>query len=578
MNLMDLFIKVGVKDEASGPLKKLTGAVGGGLKVAAAAGAAAVTAAAAAVGKLVTESVKAYGEYEQLVGGINKLYGEGADQLLKYANEAYQTAGMSANQYMQNVTGFSAALINSLGGDTEQAAEIANMAMKDISDNANTFGKYTAEELAGVYQALAKGQYQTLDNLNLGFGGTKEGMQSLIDKANELRKAQGETADLTIDSYADIVQAIHEVQKEMGIMDTTANEAASTIQGSLGMLKASWENLLTGLSNPNADLGSLFDNLVESAMTAFNNLRPVISQALQGVGKLVKQLAPVIGKELPGIMKSLLPDLISAATGLASALSDALPEILGALMDNLPAIASAVIEIASNIFDSLVQAIPELMSRVWTAVDSAISNSGFGEKWQSIKEHVAEAVEGIKENWDRLKEALQPLIDRVKEAWDNFIKWADESGILEGAIDLLGVTINTVVAIIGGIAVAFEAALQAGEKAADWLQAKWQPVADFFSNLAGKIESIFAVGPGTGVGLENIDWSGAAVGNDYVPYNGYPAMLHRGEAVLTAREADAWRRGSGSGRQIVNNFSFNGVSQSDLDYIVGYVNRELVSG
>lgn len=577
MNLMDLFIKVGVKDEASGPLKKLTGAVGGGLKVAAAAGVAAVGAAATAVGKLVTESVKAYGEYEQLVGGINKLYGEGADKLMAYAGEAYEKAGMSANQYMQNVTGFSAALINSLGGDTEKAAEIANMAMKDISDNANTFGKYTAEELAGVYQALAKGQYQTLDNLNLGFGGTKEGMQSLIDKANELRKAQGETADLTIDSYADIVQAIHEVQKEMGIMDTTANEAASTIQGSLGMLKASWENLLTGLSNPNADLGSLFDNLVESAMTAFNNLRPVISQALQGVGKLVKQLAPVIGKELPGIMKSLLPDLISAATGLASALSDALPEILGALMDNLPAIASAVIEIAGNIFESLAEAIPDLMSKVWTAVDSAISNSGFGEKWQSIKEHVAEAVEGIKENWDRLKEALQPLIDRVKEAWDNFIKWADESGILEGAIDLLGVTINTVVAIIGGIAVAFEAALQAGEKAADWLQAKWQPVADFFSDIASKIEEIFAVGPGTGVGLENIDWSGAAVGNDYVPYNGYPAMLHRGEAVLTAREADAWRRGE-NGRQIVNNFSFNGVSQSDLDYIVGYVNRELVSG
>lgn len=575
MNLMDLFIKVGVKDEASSQIKKITSAAGNTFKTIAKISGVALTAAATGVAVLTKQAVSSYAEYEQLVGGINKLFGEGSAKLQSYASEAYKYAGMSANEYMQNVTGFSAALINSLGGDTDKAADIANIAMKDIADNANTFGKYTAQELAGVYQALAKGQYQTLDNLNLGYGGTKEGMQQLIDKANELRAAQGLNADLTIDSYADIVLAIHEVQHEMGIMDTTANEAAGTISGSLQMLKASWQDLLTGLADPNADLNTLFDHLVESAEAAFINLIPAVKRALTSIGKLVSKLAPTLAKELPGLMTSLLPDLITAAEGLLAGLAEALPEIVGVLLDNLPAIASALVNVAGKLFDAIVEVVPELLGKVWTAIDTAISNSSFGERWKSIKEAVKEAVDGIAEAWGSLKEKAKPLIDKIGELWQKFKDWEEENHILEGAIGLVGTVIEGLVLTLGDIVGAFEAALDAGKRVADALKNAWQPVADFFSGLSGTIASITEANyQGAQNTLGSIPITGFAIGNDYVPYNGYVAQLHRGEAVLTAREAEEWRRGN-NGRQVVNNFTFNGVSQSDLDFIVDYVNRGL---
>lgn len=548
MNLMDLFIKVGVKDDASGPLKKLTGAVGGGLKVAAAAGVAAVGAAATAVGKLVTESVKAYGEYEQLVGGINKLYGDGADKLMAYAGEAYEKAGMSANQYMQNVTGFSAALINSLGGDTEQAAEIANMAMKDISDNANTFGKYTAEELAGVYQALAKGQYQTLDNLNLGFGGTKEGMQSLIDKANELREAQGLNADLTIESYADIVTAIHQVQDAMNITGTTKNEAATTIQGSLGMMKAAWQDLLTGMANPNGDIKKLFGNLKNSVKSFLGTLKPIVKQALSSIGELVAELGPEIAQELPGLMNDLLPDLISSALELVKGLGQALPGMFQMLMDNLPSLLDVGKQLFTDFADGFSGNIDGIVGSLNSLVDKIAEWFTNPDNLDALLtgglKIVVALAKGILDFAVNITIHLTDLVDQIFEWFskgENLQKLGDAGGEIVGA-------------------------LWEGMKAAWPAVARWAgaSVAALSGNFSGA-KMIWNAG------------SSNAIGNDYVPYNNYPAMLHRGEAVLTAREADAWRRGE-NGRQIVNNFSFNGVSQSDLDYIVGYVNRELVSG
>nr|MBQ4454268.1 hypothetical protein [Clostridia bacterium] len=304
----------------------------------------AIGAAASAVGVLVKKSIDAYGEYEQLAGGIKKLYGEATDDMMEYASKAYETAGMSANQYMQNVTGFSAALLNSVKGDSKEAAKIADMAMKDISDNANTFGKYTAEELAGVYQALAKGQYMTLDNLNLGFGGTKAGMQQLIDKANELAKAQGMAGDLQIDSYADIVQAIHLVQENLNITNTTEKEAAQTIQGSINMTKAAWENLVAGFADPDANIAELTKNVIVSAGKAASNVVPAIMRAASGIGEAFTVILPQALSNIPNLVQNIGVPLIQTGAqmvlSIGQGITEALPElvtVITGLVDNLVA-------------------------------------------------------------------------------------------------------------------------------------------------------------------------------------------------------------------------------------------------
>ena len=246
-------------------------------------GAVAIGAAATAVGVLVKKSVDAYGEYEQLAGGVKKLFGEEASaEVMKYANDAYKTAGMSANQYMEQATQFSAALINSLG-DQSAAAKQTDVAMRAISDNYNTFGG-DIQNVQNAFQGFAKGQFNMLDNLRLGYGGTRGEMERLIADANEYAKANGMAADLSIDSFSDIVTAIDLVQQKQGIAGTTAAEAASTIQGSLNMTKAAWQNLVAGFANPDADLGQLMDNLVIA-----------IVGDKQGKG-LLNQIVPAIQK------------------------------------------------------------------------------------------------------------------------------------------------------------------------------------------------------------------------------------------------------------------------------------------
>ena len=225
-----------------------------------------------------------YAQHEQLTDGIKKLYGDAAQAVISNANGAYKSAQMSANSYMSNIMGFSAALVESLNKDQKEAAKVADTALRDVADNANAFGKYTVEELASVYQALAKGQYQTLDNLMLGFAGTKEGLQQLLDKANELNEEQGIHTQYSINNFADIVNAIHKVQEEMGIAGTASGEAANTIEGSTAMAKAAWENLATGMADSSADMEGLTKDFVDSVFTAGKNIIPRVQQIVTGVG------------------------------------------------------------------------------------------------------------------------------------------------------------------------------------------------------------------------------------------------------------------------------------------------------
>lgn len=347
MDLLDLLVKIGVDDQASAKVDEVAGGIGSKLGAAAgkaaslvAAGVAAVATGTAAVAGM---SMKAYAAYEQNVGGIQKIFGNMGKSLedyaamtgqsveqcsgkwqqleqaqttvLKNADEAYRTAGMSANQYMEQVTGFSAALVSSLGGDTVKAAEYANTAMVDMSDNANTFGT-AMDDLQNAYQGFAKQNYTMLDNLKLGYGGTKEEMQRLISDAHAVNDAVDESSL----SFDNIVLAIHTMQEQMQIAGTTSREAASTIEGSCSMARAAWENWLTELGKDDADMEKLTSELVDSVATAASNIVPrlatIVSTAVEQLPGVVTKLAPVVGEAFAQIADSALTALSGAMDGI----------------------------------------------------------------------------------------------------------------------------------------------------------------------------------------------------------------------------------------------------------------------
>lgn len=285
----------GVKSIASGALGLL------------AAGGTALGGSILAIGK---QALAAYATYEQAVGGVDTLFKDASSTVQKYAADAYKTAGISANSYMNQVTSFSASLISSLGGDTARAAEMGNMAITDMSDNANKMGT-SIDSIQQTYQSLARGNYAMLDNLKLGYGGTKSEMQRLIQDANKLREANGQAGDLTIDKFSDVVQAIHEVQTNLGITGTTAKEAATTIEGSVNAMKSSWENWLSGLGQDNADMSALTQQLVESIGTALSNILPRIGQIVQGVIHAI----PSMFSGLVSLLPQPFQDAINAAIG-----------------------------------------------------------------------------------------------------------------------------------------------------------------------------------------------------------------------------------------------------------------------
>lgn len=358
--------------EAEKAGKSAGGKIASGIGATLAAGAAAVGAGAAAIGKVVAQSVSEYANYEQLVGGVETLFKDSANAVMENADNAFRTAGMSANEYMETVTSFSASLLQSLGGDTAAAAALADQAITDMSDNANKMGS-SMESITTAYQGFAKQNFTMLDNLKLGYGGTKTEMARLIEDAEKLDdtfKAQrDEAGELTL-SYGDVVNAIHIVQTEMGITGTTAKEAAGTISGSLSSLKASWTNLITGLGS-GADLGPLIDNVVSGAETLIGNVLPVAEQALTGVAGLVERLAPMIGEKLPGLVQQILPPLLSAATSLVNSIVAALPGLLGVLASVAPQIiTSLVTTIVQNVGPVIEAAVG-----IVTALASAIGDN-----------------------------------------------------------------------------------------------------------------------------------------------------------------------------------------------------------
>lgn len=284
------------------------------------------------------------------MGGVETLFKESSAQVIQYANDAYKTAGMSANDYMETVTGFSASLLQSLGGDTAAAAQVANQAVTDMSDNANKMGT-SIESIQNAYQGFAKGNFTMLDNLKLGYGGTKEEMERLLADAEAIQAQQGVMVDYSITSFADITEAIHVVQTEIGITGTTALEASTTIQGSLDSMKGAWTNLMAGIGDESANTEQLVSNFVDSVSTAAENMVPRITQILEGIGEMARQLGPKIAEALPGLVSEVLPALLGAATSMIDGLIDGLSAAL-------PALAAAVPQIIETICNVLTENLP----------------------------------------------------------------------------------------------------------------------------------------------------------------------------------------------------------------------------
>lgn len=313
-----------------------------------------VGAAATAIGGVVSKSVSAYASYEQLVGGIDTLFKKSSKQVQKYADEAYKTAQISANDYMELTTSFSASLLQGLGGDTKKAAKISNEAIIDMSDNANKMGT-DMELIQNAYQGFAKDNFTMLDNLKLGYGGTKSEMARLINDSGVLgdtlvvAKGKGANFDEVV-TFDKMIEAIHKVQTNLGITGTSAKEASSTIEGSVNAAKAAWTNLLTGMSRDDADFEELVDQFVDSAVNVLNNLLPRVQVALTGVGNLINSLLPQILGYLPELLNmDYLSVIIDTGMKLLNALKDGILKALPMLISVLPGIVKKIVNgIASN--------------------------------------------------------------------------------------------------------------------------------------------------------------------------------------------------------------------------------------
>ena len=312
-----------------------------------------IKAVASGIKSLISGAIEGYGEYEQLVGGVETLFGSSANTVIKNAENAYKTAGLSANAYMETVTSFSASLLQSMGNDTEAAAKKADQALTDMSDNANKMGS-DMKSIQNAYQGFAKQNYTMLDNLKLGYGGTKEEMQRLIDDANALNAAQGNYTNYSIESYADIVDAIHTVQTEMGITGTTALEASTTIEGSIGAMKAAYQNFVTGLGDQNADIGALTEQLIESAGTVAENVLPVIENVVESIVKAVQEQGPEMITKFVAYATEKLPDILKL--GLQLVLS-----LVKGLAQNLPQLVQGTLKMVDTIVKAFVNSLPDII-------------------------------------------------------------------------------------------------------------------------------------------------------------------------------------------------------------------------
>ncbi len=351
-----------------------------------------IKAVASGIKSLISGAIEGYGEYEQLVGGVETLFGSSADTVIKNAENAYKTAGLSANAYMETVTSFSASLLQSMGNDTEAAAKKADQALTDMSDNANKMGT-DMQSIQNAYQGFAKQNYTMLDNLKLGYGGTKEEMQRLIDDANALNAAQGNYTNYSIESYADIVDAIHTVQMEMGITGTTALEASTTVEGSINSMKAAYQNFVTGLGDQNADIGALTEELIQTAGTVAENVLPVIENVVKNIAETVKKQGPDMITKFVAYATEKLPEVLKLGIQLIVSLVKGLAQNLPELLRGTLALVDAIISAFLDSLPDIIEVGKDIVRGLWEGIKAMAS--WIGEKISGFVGGLVDGVKGV---------------------------------------------------------------------------------------------------------------------------------------------------------------------------------------
>lgn len=468
-------------------------------------GLAVASTAVVAVGKA---AISSYADYEQLVGGVETLFDESSATVIANAQNAYKTAGMSANEYMETVTSFSASLLQSLGGDTKAAADKADMAITDMSDNANKMGT-SIEMIQNAYNGFAKQNYTMLDNLKLGYGGTKEEMQRLLDDASKLSGIEYD-----ISSYSDIVDAIHIVQNEMGITGTTAKEASETISGSLASAKASWQNLLTGIADGNQDVGGLITQFFDSIVTVADNIVPRIAQVMGTLPQLITDLVPKLLTKVSELIDILLPVVVDGAVSLLNAIVQVLPQLVTSILNALPALISGI----EQVFYAIVDALPQLMTVICEALPVLIPQlvDALVNMIVYLATHIAEIIQplidnlpeiiiaivnALMDNLPALIEGAVQLVIGIVQAIPQIIMALIEAlptviqSILEGLWNALPLLLEGIISIVGEIGTAIWDILSGFFTAlGEWFGGLWEsiktifaPVVEWFRNLFSTI-------------------------------------------------------------------------------------------
>jgi phage-related protein len=494
--------------KAKGTMSTLASGVGKGLATVAKVGAAAVSAGVAGVTALTKMGVEGYAQYEQLVGGVETLFKESGNAVMKYAENAYKTSGLSSNAYMETVTSFSASLIKSLDGDTAKAAKVADMAITDMSDNANKMGT-SIDMIQNAYNGFAKGNFTMLDNLKLGYGGTQEEMKKLLKDAE---KISGIKYDIS--SFADISEAIHVIQQDLEIsgisyeeamqkvangemtmeeamnaMGTTAREAATTIEGSLSMMKGAWENLVVGMADENADMETLINNFVESTAMAAQNLLPRIEQTLIGIGQLITALAPVIAEALPQLVKAVLPAILQAAISLVTALVQgiitALPAVYDALLIGVQTILVEVFGVSETKAGEFADSVNSFFVKIGDGFKKLVKSAQTEGTW----------LNGV---WTGLKDTCKVFCDFCVALWDVLsaaFTWCVDQINTEGTVlNIIWENIKTAISMainyIKGVISVFTAVLK-GDWSGAWTAVKetaqsvWDAICEVWGRVGG---------------------------------------------------------------------------------------------
>ena len=469
-----------------------------------------------AIAGLATAAIKEYANYEQLVGGVETLFKESAEIVQGYAENAYKTAGISANAYMETVTSFSASLLQSLNGDTQKAAAVADMAITDMADNANKMGT-SMETIQTAYQGFAKQNYDMLDNLKLGYGGTKEEMERLLEDAAKLSGVEYDISNLN-----DVYEAIHVVQTEMGITGTTAKEASSTISGSLATVKASWSDLLTAISS-GENIDGAINNLVEGVLSFGDNLIPRIESTLEGVGKAIQTVVPKIAQKVPTLLNTVMPILVNSAVTLINAfissLTATLPTIIDAIITALPELISGlegvlneIIAALPAIMEVLVAALPELMPQIINAVVSMVLTliEYLPDIIQPIIDNlptiISSIITALLDNLPILIQGLIQLIVAIVQALPQILSVLVKAmptiyeSLIEALIASLPILLAGIVVILGEVGLAileyfsemWESVKEVFAPVSEFFGGIWESIKEAFSSVTGWFEEKFS--------------------------------------------------------------------------------------